>query len=535
MEEEEAYNEGAEEFEQEFDMEEEWTSESEEKGADSEVRRARTVEQTGEEESEEDLVLPFQVLTSHVCSNWREVALKTPSLWTTLTFTEGSPFEKSRTWIERSRGLPLDLFIDCTIPEDEASSVNSDQESGVNEDRPIVREETHGRGYLREHSGCDHPPPPLSLPDLSVILDIVIPHVDQWRQLEVTCSVFDYMHLLLTRLEQCPAAPRLEILQLYHYSNCEDYEVFNPPELSTKFFIFNGEAPALRDVSLWGVHLDWDRSLSLLSGLQDFELAYHAKNVRPSWATFAQILYSSPDLRTLTLCLSGPADDGENVPWDSEALSVPSLKELVLCYHEVKYAIALVRKLSVPNVYTLTLDYDEEDCTEFVRCLTSPMRGSSRSLLAGLEHLKIAGLPCADKAIDLVFEQLVGLKTLNLNCSREDEEKYFDRLLKSSSGSAGLKIYCPNLETITTSGIEGFQMKAFVAARKAAGFPIKRVLMSEEDDVDAQQEDWIRKNVEEFNFFEPSDSEEYVDEDEEDMEDEFSDSMEAEVVPMDID
>jgi len=475
-------------------------------------------EEFGGESGVEDLVLPFQVLVSHVCRHWREIALESPTLWTTLSFTEGSPFEKSSIWIERSKGLPLDIHIDCTILDDEA--IPGEDDAAADSAFPPIRYriEPNGQVYTG-HPECRDPrPPALSLPDLSAILDVLVPHITQWRHFELTCSLYDYMHLLLARLSQCPAAPLLETLQLYHYEDCENYEVFSPRELGTSFLIFNGEAPMLRNVSLWGVHLDWDRSVSLLSGLRDLELAYHAKNVRPSWGTFTKMISSSPDIRTLTLCLSGPAQDEDDNDWGTEPFEIQSLTDLVLCYHEQNYAIGLVRKLSVPNLRSLTLDYDDEDYSEFAQCLTLPMPGRKKSWLAGLENLKIAGLPCNDKTIDTIFEQLVGLKTLNLNCSRDDEEKFFVRLLKSTGVSGGFKLYCPNLHTITTSGITGAHMKAFIFARKAARVPIKRVLMSEEDDVDEQQEQWLRANVEEFEFFEPSDSEEeFIDEDEDEV------------------
>ena len=472
-----------------------------------------------EGESEfEDSTLPFQVLVSHVCRHWREIALESPTLWTTLSFTEGSSFEKSSIWIQRSKGLPLDIHIDCTIPDDEVLPFTPGEgDAAADSALSATLAETHGQLYTEEHSECLHPPPALSLPDLSAILDILVPYIAQWRHFELTCSLYDYMHRLLARFSQCPAAPLLETLQLYHYEDCENYEVFSPRELGTSFLIFNGEAPMLRNVSLWGVHLDWDRSVSLLSGLRDLELAYHAKNVRPSWSTFAKMISSSPDIRTLTLCQSGPARDEDENDWGTEPFEIQSLTDLVLCYHEQTYAIGLIRKLSVPNLHSLTLDYDDEDYSEFAQYLTLPMPGRKKSWLAGLENLKIAGLPCNDKTIDTIFEQLVGLKMLNLNCSRDDEEKYFIRLLDSTSGlgTAGFKLYCPNLHTITTSGITGTQMKAFIAGRKAARAPIKKVLMSGRDEVDEQQEQWMRGNVEEFEFFEPSDSEEeFVDEDE---------------------
>ncbi|KAF8073848.1 hypothetical protein FPV67DRAFT_1479533 [Lyophyllum atratum] len=479
-------------------------------------------EEKEEEEKEDERVLPFQVLVSHVCKHWRDIAVESPELWTTLTFTEGAPFKKSETYIERAKGLPLDIHIDCTIPEEEDHDPlddhfhSLDQASSSDQVSAVANVVEHGRQYVEDHKDCLHAPPPLSLPDLDVILDMIVPHVAQWHSLEVTASVYAYMHLLLSRLAECPAAPLLEILELYHYEDCEDYEVFRPAELREPFLLFNGNAPKLRDVALWGVHIDWDRSLSFLSNLRDLELTYHAKDVRPSYATFTQMIASSPDIRTLSLCLSGPQEhDDETNDWGSEPIEIPSLMDLVLCYHEARYATALVQKLSTPNVHSLALDFDGEDYSEFVRQLTLPMPKTTKSVLAGLEHMKISGLPCDNDAIDLMYQQLGGLKTINLNCSGEEEEQLFKHLMKPLPN----KIYCPNLHTITTTGIDGADMRAFIEARKAAGVPIKRVMMSEEDDIEDKDEKWLRAHVEELDFFEPSDSEEeYVDLTEDELE-----------------
>ncbi|KAG5654266.1 hypothetical protein H0H81_005512 [Sphagnurus paluster] len=470
-----------------------------------------------EEDEDEEMELPFQVLVSHVCKHWRVVALESPVLWTKLNFGEGAPFEKSKTWIQRSKGLPLDISIDCTIPEenehdahdlDDVLHATGDASSPPTRTATISAEE-YGRQYTEMHKDCTHPHPhlPLSLLDLVAILDIIVPHIEQWRSLTLTASLYDYMHTLLSRLAQCPAAPLLEVLELYHYEDCEDYEVFRPAELREPFLIFNGYAPNLRDVALWGVHLDWDRSLSFLKDLRDLELTYHAKDVRPSYATFTQMITFSPNLSTLSLCLSGPqGNDAETNDWGTEPISIPSLQELVLCYHEAPYAIALVQKLSVPNVRSLALDFDGEDYTEFVKQLTLPMAGTTKSILSGLEHMKISGLPCDRASIDMMYEQLVGLQTININCSGEEEEELFRRLMYPAA--AGKKIYCPNLHTITTTGIDGAEMRGFVEARKAAGVPIKRLMMSEEDEIEDKDEKWLRAHVEEFDFFEPSDSEE---------------------------
>ncbi|KAG6836683.1 hypothetical protein H0H93_004973 [Arthromyces matolae] len=494
------------------------------------------------EDEDTEKVLPFQVLVSHVCQHWREVALETPTLWTTLTFSEGAPFERSRTWIQRAKGSPLDIHIDCTIPdvgEELRPFVGFADDEEEHEDwlppvasplvPPVATPATHGQRYVDKHASCNHDPPTFSLPDLQVIMDMLVPLVSQWRSLEVTTSAFEYVHTVLSRLSQCPSAPLLETLEFYHYEDVEDYEVFSPAEFRESFLIFNGNAPNLRDVALWGVHLDWDRSISLLSNLRDFELTYHAEDVRPSFDTFAQIIKSSPNLRTLSLCLSGPQKhDSEENNWgmDSEnIIEVPSLKDLVFSYHTVAYGIALLKKLSVPNVHSLALDFDGEDFSDFVKQLILPMPKSTKSILTGLEHIKISGLPCDRSTSESMLRQLVNLKTFNINCMNEEEHDMFRKLFPSppsgasSSSSAARRIFCPNLYMITTSGIPGEEMRAFVEARASAGVPIKRVMMSEEDDVDERDAIWLRAHVEELDFFEPSDSEEEFDDDDSEDED----------------
>jgi len=122
----------------------------------------------------------------------------------------------------------------------------------------------------------------------------------------------------------------------------------------------------------------------------------------------------------------------------------------------------------------------------------------------------------------MLFEQLSGLKTITLNCSGQEEMMLFDQLTnsaKNASPPTSNKIYCPNLHAITTTGIDGTAMCSFIEARQVAGVPIKRLMMSEVDDVEGKDEKWLRSHVGEFDFFEPSDSEEEFVELEDDLSD----------------
>ena len=430
--------------------------------------------------------MPFQVLVSHVCRFWRDVALNMPSLWTNLDFTEGPPFMKSSVWIQRSQNLPLDIHIDCGGSDDDD---DDDETSTVSEFSDSIA----------------------STEDLIVVLDLIVPHVARWRSLRVAVESYDYMHLTLTWLSKCPAAPQLECLHLSHHDDADTSELFQPEHLRDFFLPFHGIAPKLHYVNLWGVHIMW--SAPFLSGLTDLELAYHSRDVSPSWEDFSRILRNSPNLDTLGLCMSGP----ETLPTDvteEDVIDLPSLKSLVLSHQDAQHVSRLVKLLPTPNLRKLALDLDCDDFSSFMTELATPSSDTKQSLLHGLEHLKITSLACDHRLVDRMYGQLVNLKSITLSCTFLHDD--FFRKLIPTVGQSSSTALCPNLDMITTSGIDGTLMKELVVARKAAGFPIRSILMGEDDVVTNTTDKWLRANVQSFGYFEPSD-EETDDEEEEEL------------------
>ncbi|EED86079.1 predicted protein [Postia placenta Mad-698-R] len=257
--------------------------------------------------------------------------------------------------------------------------------------------------------------------ELDEMLGLVLPHVPHWRAIDISVSEYSVMHNALILMSQCPAAPMLEVLQLYHYEDPdEESETFSPAVFKEqKFVLFCGNAPKLQHVALWGVHLNWAES-RFLSGLIDLELAYHPKDVRPSFNDFSRILRKSPGIDTLTLCQSGPA--GGPVDWLTSIMEQPpdakgkasstvpsepiasitldSLKSFVIAYVEAEYATALAERLAMPNVTSLAIDFDEDaDFNGFLTTITRPSPATDKSLLGGLEALKLSGIPCTDTAL----------------------------------------------------------------------------------------------------------------------------------------
>ncbi|KAI0372148.1 hypothetical protein BV20DRAFT_978386 [Pilatotrama ljubarskyi] len=482
-----------------------------------------------EEKDEQERRLPFNVLVSHVCARWRAVAIDNPLLWSHVRFIGDPPYDRATTYLERAKGAPLAITIDRTVQDEDDFSM-SEEEPDEPEDND---------------------------PDLEIIggiMDLILPHVAHWQALQIMVSFYPHMHRALQALGAAGPAPMLEVLQLYHYEDTDEHLRFKQPELRAQpFRLFDGVAPRLTAVALWGVHLNWDKASSpFLSGLTDLELAYHARDVRPSFADFARILRSSPDLRTLTLCLSCPAGtpadwppsgmpevapenaDGAAMDVDSTApLVLPKLTDLVLAYLEPVYLLSLLPRLALPALTSLALDLEEDDYSDVLAYLTSPrsLPASSsssltrlelrrpgiagtptRSLLANLTSLKIASLPASEAVVRDAYRQLEKLTALNLNVAYLDGF-WVDLLFPQEppagggSGAPPGELLLPRLETLTTTGVDGAKMRELVEARAARGRPLKTLLMNQEDDVTEEDEEWLGKHVERFEYFEGSDDE----------------------------
>lgn len=357
--------------------------------SDAEMNKELEDEEETEDEDEDDatessdshpsMTCPrFAIVVSHVCRHWRNVAFSTPSLWTTIEVTPMArpPYELESTLLERSKSLPIDIYVDCEA--------------------------------LEGHPCCEPP----SSSDLLFLYTMLASHIHRWRTMEVSVSDYNLMYIFLIVVSgpSISGAPQLTTLELYDHEEREDFNTFEYPKLSMHRTLFSGSAPLLTRIVLWGVHVDWDQPwIASASNLTELELAYHSEDVRPSWAQFVTILRGATSLEKLSLHLSGPS--GEPPEWYIEPtpggpadlntpIHLPRVTDFILAFQPQARAIGLVRKLNLPALKHLVLDFDEGDYTDFVHELAKPTPSSSpaqeqhRSLLSKLETLKISGLPC---------------------------------------------------------------------------------------------------------------------------------------------
>ncbi|KAF8121760.1 hypothetical protein EV363DRAFT_1362210 [Boletus edulis] len=437
------------------------TSEKDTRARDAEmVQRGENKGGDGESASDDTgssaTAVPFAFVVSYVCQHWRNVALSMPSLWTTIVVTpeERPPYEPVSTLLERSKSLPIDITVSYD--------------------------------HLDEYEDDFEPP---SDADLEILFAMLIPHIHRWRTMKVTVSEYHHMYAFLSAL---PNSRPLNSIST-------DYPVaLRYPSMTKHLTLFAGSAPLLTRIVLWGVHVDWDQPwVASASNLTDLELAYHSEDVRPSWAQFSTILRSASVLQKLSLCRSGPS--GEPPSWSIEPtpggpadvnapIQLVRVTDFVLESDTQARIIGLFRKFYMPALKYLYLnpegDYDEDfgDLFRELTRPTSPVREQPRSMLYG---------------------ELQNLRSLNTSLYYSDS-LFFDIISTPCTLPGRGDIWLPRLATLYVQGASGIRLRKLILQRKEARVPLSSLYVDRHCELDDEDVDWLKENVNTFEFLEGS-------------------------------
>ncbi|KAI1794762.1 hypothetical protein LXA43DRAFT_883166, partial [Ganoderma leucocontextum] len=297
--------------------------------------------------------LTFEVSISHVCRHWRQVALHTPLLWTTVHFRTKSHMVRGNLYLVRNARLPIDIYVD-TCSEDAHA---------------------HRKDLLFRD-------------EFIPVFNILLPYIDRWRELHLKVADLDCKLSARRVLSTCGSAPALRTLQLWHVQNWQTPErlftAIGPPPV----VVFGGELPSLKHIVLQGVNLPW-MSSPFLRNLTSIELALHSDDVRMPFHLWRKMLASSPALERLCLHYSGPCartsgaptpdgiewwganppdpDDpqahapGYVAPPAADPVHLPRLREIRLIDLEPDYLVAVFKSIDAPNVRALHLELETED------------------------------------------------------------------------------------------------------------------------------------------------------------------------------
>lgn len=189
----------------------------------------------------------------------------------------------------------------------------------------------------------------------------------------------------------------------------------------------------------------------------------------------------------------------------------------------------------MPSLKALTLNFDNGDYTDLVTYLARPTTTAAttgiaasstkeqpRSFLGGLEFLKIAGLPCSEQSVEKMYSELVNLDALNLSMDHLSFP-FFGSLhpqptptLEGSGPpdtTVSYRVLLPRLTTLFISNMPGYNVRRFVHERQYVGVPLRMVFVEENTDITPEEENWLKENLEKFDYFEGSDDEDVYEDD----------------------
>lgn len=238
---------------------------------------------------------PIEVRLSHVSSHWREVALTSPSLWSSIHYPfahkEGSLIE----YLKRSDRSLLDVYI----------------------------------GPWREHPQIEH-----------VLTNIILPHLPRFRQLVLDAVSRETLASLLAtfRNVSAPALTRLRVM-------CRGPMSTAGPIASAK--LFTKGAPLLSDVRL-------DSVAVILPKTQANTLHFYSPPGPPlplSREKLFRAVSAFPSLRRLHVKSAIELNSATLVP----PICLPLLSELVVHGLAVSTGIRMFDVISTPNIESLYL------------------------------------------------------------------------------------------------------------------------------------------------------------------------------------
>ncbi|KAF8964173.1 hypothetical protein BDZ97DRAFT_914389 [Flammula alnicola] len=261
--------------------------------------------------AEQDTFFPITV--SHVCRDWRQIALQTPSLWRCITLGPEERMWRER--IRRAHACPLDIQL---LPS------------------------RWTRSGIRR-------PQDLNPYTVNWYMQIAHPYIRQWRSLDVRFSEYS-PYLWKAALAGCASpAPTLHELSLVYRLNDDIQE----------FLLFAAYAPSLRRLTVDGIRLAW--MPSLFANLTFLDYTHHG------FTSGHQAVYDitsilSVSSRLVELRLLFPRGQIARLPprLDSvtKRVALPYLTQLHLRVDgsDIPFELAhLVTLISTPSVTTLQL------------------------------------------------------------------------------------------------------------------------------------------------------------------------------------
>ncbi|KAG1863219.1 hypothetical protein DFJ58DRAFT_700211 [Suillus subalutaceus] len=315
---------------------------------------------------------------------------------------------------------------------------------------------------------------------MPAIFNLLFREMYRWRSLEIISDtwmpIYSALQLLNERRTEGSSALRLESIKLKRTNDhLSRFWLFCPSMMKvvegTMFAALIGATsqdvpaqspplPKLRNITLYGVHLNWtnflhhtlgatpNRSPTFSHSIQSLELSHHSGEVRPTSDEFSGILEACPRLKNLVLRISG------STAGLSRQVSLPLLQHLHYGYSCVGDDVRLFSGLHAPNLikfsleglhlsrttYSPTHEDDGEDCKADIL-----MKYCATHLpFPKLHELSLYNVNAPVKTFTLFMDTIPTLLHLSLHRT----PNALPALLPIQKPLAGAVIPCPAIESI---------------------------------------------------------------------------------------
>ncbi|KAG6812401.1 hypothetical protein H0H92_003082 [Tricholoma furcatifolium] len=254
---------------------------------------------------------------SHISSHWRDVAISTPSLWSTIN-VEDYPAKWIFEMLHRSKNVPLSILNATCVSKETYSILLQILASDLHRIRHVMLGDPH-----QDLSYCM---PDISLDERSTLFQSLCPHdISKLERLEMNAySMIDFQ-------ESDDAQPALQL-----------------PEQVTM------EAASLKHLLLSGYWMDWQLCPAFGRSLKTFSISCIPNHLRPSTAQLLSFLSHLPLLETLSISSFGTPDEASS-SHGIEMVHMKFLRHLKVSSRIPSNIVSILKYLTFPKETIVTV------------------------------------------------------------------------------------------------------------------------------------------------------------------------------------
>lgn len=373
---------------------------------------------------------PFEVLVSHTCSYFRQVALATPRLWTAFYIHENCADEFIVLYIERSGMCLLDIRVDLTV-------------------HKLQMDERR----------------------LNATLQVILPLSYRWRSLSITYDCENARYPLISKLCNQPAQALQHLSITVDDVDSADSSIVNRD--ITFPHIFKEGTPTLEFVRLRGLAIHLFRpQLGNVVTLHLDQTTF----IPVLYSTFRDIVTCSPVLTNLSIY--GDIIGAAQWPADTNLIYLPALRSLRICGVAGEMYTGILLGIHAPGLDSLTLkDLHAHD----LDLLWEVMDVSRYTSLKSLIFCDFEPTVSTYAHIFKAFQEIITFTSLH---SSAGESILVDLLLEGVlPGEAGSHVPWPKLQILSfpfdAYSDEEDLFGDIVEVRRGCGYPLSKIVLGQ--------------------------------------------------------